>query len=71
MQVTAFNTPRDPGWRWRIVNYAGEMVAESDERYPSIHAAVTEGAKTLTAMDVVDRTHPVAWRRSTSHLRRP
>ena len=69
MQVTAFNTPKDPSWRWRIVNYAGEMIEESDERFPSIVAAVAQGAKRLTAMNVVDSSQPVNWRRSTSHLR--
>ena len=69
MQVTAFNTPKDPSWRWRIVNYAGEMIEESHERFPSIVAAVAQGAKRLTAMNVVDSSQPVNWRRSTSHLR--
>jgi len=26
MQVVAFSTPVHPEWRWRIVNYAGEVV---------------------------------------------
>jgi chemotaxis regulatin CheY-phosphate phosphatase CheZ len=69
MQVTAFNTPKDPSWRWRIVNYAGETIAESRERFPSIVAAVRHGAKRLIAMNVVDTSQPVNWRRSTSHLR--
>ena len=29
MQVTAFLTPQEPDWRWRIVNYAGETIEES------------------------------------------
>ena len=70
MLVMAFNTPKEPTWRWRIVNYAGETIAESHERFPSIGAAVTQGAKKLTAMNVVDRSQPVNWRRSTSYLRR-
>jgi hypothetical protein len=69
MQVTAFNTPKDPSWRWRIVNYAGEMIEESHEHFPSIVAAVTQGTKRLTAMNVVDSSQPANWRRSTSHLR--
>jgi hypothetical protein len=69
MQVTAFNTPKDPSWRWRIVNYAGETIAESSEGFPSIVAAVRHGTKQLTAMNVVDSSQPVNWRRSTSHLR--
>ena len=69
MQVAAFNTPKDPSWRWRIVNYAGEMIEESHEHFPSILAAVTHGTKRLTAMNVVDSSQPANWRRSTSHLR--
>jgi hypothetical protein len=26
MQITAFNTPLDPSWRWRIVNDADEII---------------------------------------------
>jgi hypothetical protein len=69
MDVTAFNTPDDPSWRWRIVNYAGETVAESHEGFPTIGAAVRQGAKRMTEMNVVDHTRPVNWRRSTSYLR--
>ena len=47
-----------------------EVVAESRERFPSIGAAVAHGAKRLAAMNVVDHSQPVNWRRSTSHLRR-
>ena len=69
MQVTAFNTPKDALWRWRIVNDAGEIMTESTERFGSIHAAVTHGAKRLAAMNIVDHTYAASWRRSTSHLR--
>ena len=69
MNVTAFNTPGNSFWRWRIVNYAGETIAESDERFPTIGAAVRQGAKKMTAMNIVDDSRPVNWRRSTSHLR--
>jgi hypothetical protein len=69
VQVTAFNSPREPSWRWRIVNDAGETIAESREGFPSIGAAVKQGAKKLTAMHVVDHSQPVNWRRSTSFLR--
>jgi hypothetical protein len=69
MHVTAFNTPKDTGWRWRIVNTAGDTIAESQEGFPSIAAAVAQGVKTLTAMNVVDTSQPVNWRRSISHLR--
>jgi hypothetical protein len=43
MQVTAFNTPQDPSWRWRIVNYGGEVIAESKQGFESIHAALAHG----------------------------
>jgi hypothetical protein len=69
MRVTAFNTPKEPSWRWRIVNTAGDTIAESQEGFPSIAAAVAQGVKTLTAMNVVDHSQPVNWRRSTSYLR--
>lgn len=69
MQVAAFKTSNERAWRWRIVNYAGETIAESHERFPSIAAAVTHGAKKLGAMNIVDRSQPTNWRRSTSHLR--
>jgi hypothetical protein len=58
MQVTAFNRPQDPAWRWRIVNVAGEMVAESTESFPSIAAAVAKGRAQLAAMNLVDRSVP-------------
>jgi hypothetical protein len=69
MQVTAFCTPADPSWRWRIVNYAGETVAESHETYPTIAAALAKGGQRLNEMNVVDVSQPVRWHRSTSHLR--
>jgi hypothetical protein len=69
MLVAAFNSPKDPSWRWRIVNYAGDTIAESREHFLSIGAAVAQGAKKLAAMNVVDHSQPVNWRRSTSHLR--
>lgn len=69
MRVTAFKTPKDTFWRWRIVNTAGDTIAESQGGFPSIAAAVAQGAKTLTAMNVVDHSQPVIRRRSTSHLR--
>ena len=56
MQVTAFNTPKDPAWRWRIVNLAGEMIAESAVGFASIAAAVAKGKERLAKMNVVDRS---------------
>jgi hypothetical protein len=70
MRVAAFSTSKDTDWRWRIVNYAGETIAESRGRFPSIGAAVAHGEKRLAAMSVIDRSEPVNWRWSTSRLRR-
>ena len=69
MQVVAFSTPEDPLWRWRIVNYAGELVEESYETFPSIASAIEQGSKRLRLMDVVDNSVPFHPHRSTRHLR--
>ena len=69
MQVTAFCTPAAPDWRWRIVNYAGEVIEESREVFPSISAAVAKGTERLVKLNVVDRSAPTRSWRSTSHLR--
>ncbi len=69
MQVVAVSTPADPAWRWRIVNYAGESVAESHDTFATISAAVAGGTKRLIEMNIEDRSEPVRAYRSTSHLR--
>lgn len=69
MQVTAFSTPARPEWRWRIVNYAGEIIEESRDAFPTIATAVAEGTKRLVQMNVVDRSSAVRGYRTTSHLR--
>lgn len=69
MQVIAVATPAHPEWRWRIVNYAGEFVEESSRVFPTIAAAVAEGAKRLGELNVADvseRANPYG---STAHLR--
>jgi hypothetical protein len=70
MQVAAFSTPASPDWRWRIVNYAGEIVEESHETFPTIVSAVADGTKRLVQMNVVDNSVVARVSRSTSHLRR-
>src|SRR2546428_13595297 len=55
MQVTAFSSPANPSWRRRIVNYAGETVAESPEGGPIMPAAVAQGPRSLKEIAVVDR----------------
>jgi hypothetical protein len=69
MQVAAFSTPQNPNWRWRIVNYAGEILEESRETFPTIASAVAQGAKRLAEMNVVDRSVATRPHRSTAHLR--
>ncbi|HKB26833.1 MAG TPA: hypothetical protein VKG64_17495 [Methylomirabilota bacterium] len=52
MQVTAFSTPAHPEWRWRICNYAGEMVEESYGGFPSISTAVATGMQRLSQLNL-------------------
>jgi hypothetical protein len=71
MQVAAFSTPQDPRWRWRIVNYAGELVEESQDTFTSIAGALEQGSKRLRTMNVGDTSVPFHPHRSTRHLRVP
>jgi hypothetical protein len=71
VQVLAFSTPEAPLWRWRIINYAGELVEESRETFPTIAGALEQGSKRLKVMNVVDNSVPASWHRSTRHLRLP
>jgi hypothetical protein len=63
MQVTAISTPRYPEWRWRITNYGGETVEESQHGFPTIAAAVAAGKERLVSMSEIDRPNPTppAW----------
>jgi hypothetical protein len=69
VHVMAFSTPSRPGWRWRIVNYAGDRVKESRAAFGTIAIAVAEGTRRLEKMNTVDRSEPPRPYRSTSHLR--
>jgi hypothetical protein len=70
MQVAAFAKAQDRGWRWRIVNYAGDVIEESSDKFSSIAAAVAEGSARLLSLNVVDRSEPARpWRR-VSHAQR-
>jgi hypothetical protein len=71
VQVAAFSTPGQPDWRWRIINYAGEIIEESRDSFPSIAEAIARGAKRLLQMNVVDRSEPPRPGRSSSRLRGP
>jgi len=68
MPVTAFSTPGNPSWRWRIVNYAGETVASRTKGFRPFAAALAQGTRRLIEMNVVDRSAPVRLR-STSYLK--
>jgi hypothetical protein len=70
VQVTAFSVPDRPGWRWRLVNYSGEMVEESHQTFPTIGEAVADGKTRLAQMDGVDRSKPLSAYRPNPHLRR-
>ena len=57
MQVAAISKPEDSlHWRWRIVNYAGEVVEESRENFATIANAVEQGSKRLRELNVVDNS---------------
>ncbi len=56
MQVTAFSTPGRPEWRWRICNYGGETIEESNTSFPTIAAAVGRGTERLGQMEADDRS---------------
>ena len=72
MQVAAVSTPQDGArWRWRIVNYAGEIVEESRETFATIGSAVEHGSKRLAQMGGVDNSVPYGHYRSIRHLRVP
>jgi hypothetical protein len=51
MHVTAFSSPREPRWRWRITDINGEVIEESQNRFDIISAAVTAGAERLVSIN--------------------
>jgi hypothetical protein len=70
VQVAAVSTPQDGArWRWRIVNYAGELVEESRETFATIGSAVEQGSKRLAQMDGVDNSVPYGHYPPTRRLR--
>ena len=69
MQVAAVSIPGSPGWYWRVVNYAGEMIEESRETFPTISSAVAHGKKRHAEMDTVDRSMPARVYRPVPRLR--
>jgi len=72
MQVTAFSTPAQPFWRWRISKYSGEMVEESREVFRTIAVALDAGRTRLGEMEVTAEPESQAWgRRATRGGRLP
>ena len=62
MQVSAISKPSSPSWRWRISSYAGEVLAESHDDFPTISAALHAGQVHLRGMDATDRSElPRSW----------
>jgi RNA recognition motif-containing protein len=64
MNVLAFSSPASPQWRWRVVNYNRETVAESASTFTTIAAAVTAGHRHLSEMNLDDRfvaASPYRW----------
>ncbi len=53
MQVIAFATAAESGWRWRIVGYSGEMLEESSRSFPTIASAVADGSERMHEIDTV------------------
>jgi hypothetical protein len=54
MQVVAFSTPAHPEWRWRLVNFAGDIVEESHHAFASIAAAITDGTRRMDEVSAED-----------------
>lgn len=68
MQVVAFSTPSRPDWRWRIVDYSGDMVEESYRTFPSIGTAVVDGTRRMHELEGRDDSL-VAPRHEPRHVR--
>lgn len=51
MNIVAVSTPTSSGWRWRVVDYAGQVVEESHARFTAIAIALAEGAAWLRSRD--------------------
>lgn len=69
MQVVAFRSPSHPDWRWRIVDYTGDIREESREIFPSIATAVAEGTRRLRQLDDRDTSAPGYPSRGSHHQR--
>lgn len=63
MPVTAISTPEHPDWRWRISDYAGTTLEESEVSFATIAAAVAAGRRRLRRFGPLDEADVAAGRR--------
>ena len=54
MQVTAFSTPAQPSWRWRITKFSGDVIEESRDLFRTIAVALDAGRDRLGEMEAED-----------------
>ena len=75
MTVVAVSIPSQVGWRWRIVDYNGETIQESDAVFSTMGRGLAEGRERLGHLP--ERDAPIqrqrsAWRqvsRERAHIR--
>jgi hypothetical protein len=58
MNVVPISVPSSGEWRWRIVDYSGQMLEESAGTFPSIDSAVADGVARMRARQRRDVTAP-------------
>jgi hypothetical protein len=49
MDIVAVSTRSVPGWRWRMLDYSGQTVEESNRAFDSIDIAIAEGVARMRA----------------------
>lgn len=67
MHIVAISTPSSAGWRWRILDYSGQMVEESDGTFGSIEMAIAHGAERMRSRDEAasgNSASASSWRRA-------
>ena len=70
MQVTAFSTPAQPSWRWRITKFSGDVIEESRDVFRTIAVALDAGRDRLGEMEAEDQPESHALGRLPSWGRR-
>jgi hypothetical protein len=61
MQVTAFSTPAQPSWRWRITKFSGDVIEESRDVFRTIAVALDAGRTRLGQMEAEDAPESRGW----------